>query len=132
MKPPHSTPNEARTTKAWCAHCTNTGMVLLDGDENVGGPCPMCRRGLAIDLAEVGAPSGFWYALPESTTWENGLTVRHIRKCQHVPEGEQWSCGRPSVGQWCDHHAVAANRGARPAGSVQGLLRGVRVPGVAS
>jgi hypothetical protein len=100
----------------------------------VAAPCPMCKKGAMIDQAgtslryerrgtgntatvkAVGTQqgAGFWKDVPETVTWQDGLCVRHVRRCQFHREGSTYSCGRPAVGQWCDHHEDAANRLERP------------------
>lgn len=112
MNAPHSTPN-GPGSRAYCAHCGNAGIVVLDTACNMhGAPCPMCEKGLvvasrAFDLAD------YWQTAHVDTTWENGLTMRHIRRCQMKQPGAEYPCGRPSVGGECDYHAEHAPRPAR-------------------
>lgn len=151
IRPPFGTLNVS-DPRAYCGHCGNSGMVVVDHSEHdaqpavmddagnlvqparpglgsVGAPCPMCQRGARIDAngtslayrkKEVGGPvvavatgdgAGFWLRHDlERASWENGFTVRHSRRCMYASEGAAYSCGRPAVGQWCDYHAVDANR----------------------
>ena len=74
-----------------------------------GIPCPMCRVG-----EKVAVGRGWRWSDPFLTgvSWENGLTVRHRRRCQFARGERERSCGLPAVEQWCDYHAVDGNRGA--------------------
>jgi len=151
MRPPQATQNAYTGATGYCSHCSNHGMVILDEPGEIGAPCPMCTKGAMIDAAGIslryerpasksepmravgtGERAGFWRDMPESTTWERGLTVRHIRRCQHAAEGVQWPCGMPAVGQWCDHHNDPANRVQRERSVPLGRLASAMSAGVSA
>jgi hypothetical protein len=151
IRPPFTTPNWS-DHKAYCAHCSNSGMVVIDGYSrevittegawqpglnDTASPCPMCERGKNFDAAgwnlAYNAKESRYYATGEGAgwwqrhdlgalSWENGYTVRHVRRCQLVPDGRQYPCGQPATGAYCDYHAQN-----RPGvvGSVKQLARSV-------
>jgi hypothetical protein len=111
MNPTFATQNGELNQKAYCAHCNNLGIVHLDGYPTVGAPCPMCKKGAAHDLHGWVAPDvqHFWTRYPVTTTWENGLTHRHTNRCRTQIPQKQHGCGKPSIGNTCDHHLTHPN-----------------------
>lgn len=113
MNAPHYVTNTAPGSRAYCTHCHNAGLVILDSATNMeGAPCPMCAKGYAAARATFDNPT-WWRDVPDSVTWERGLTVRHIRRCQAHTPGAEYPCGQPATGQLCDYHAEHAPRPAR-------------------
>lgn len=104
MNAPHHMPN-GPGSRAYCAHCANAGIVVLDTPTNMhGAPCPMCEKGLVVASRAFNL-ADYWQTAHHATTWENGLTMRHLRRCQARHAGAEYPCGRPSVGAECDYHA---------------------------
>lgn len=116
--------------RAYCPHCDNQGLVepcrpgRMGEHAPFGAPCPMCLQGILFERTVFGSEDAYWTRERlESSSWDRGYTFRHDRRCRFAREGDEWSCGRPASGAYCDFHALESNRLPGGAGSVSGLLK---------
>lgn len=124
------TPNV--TGRAYCSHCDNIGIVEICRGGEMGdhsptaAPCPMCIQGLLAERKILSSEDEYW--TPQrlaTTTWERGYSFRHDRHCRFAREGDEYSCGRPAAGAYCDFHDLESNRVVRRSGDVGAIVKGL-------
>lgn len=86
-----------------CAHCHNSGNVVLDYYEPVtGAPCPMCMVGFNVNQDRKEKNLCYWHMEHgdegidvHQWSWNHGLSIDHCRRCRE--------CGDPAIGQRCTY-----------------------------